>query len=105
DAERQGDFSGLGKAIRDPLSQQPFAGNLIPASRLNPVSQKFLSAYIPLPNAPNRVFTKSRKPGSEMDQYVGKIDWNRSDKDLLSARWLNTDQNVICDAVLEGFCR
>lgn len=105
DAERQGDFSGLGKVIRDPLNQQPFAGSKIPASRLNPVAQKFLSAYIPLPNAPNRVFTKSRKPGSSIDQYVGKIDWNRSDKDLLSARWLNTDQNVICDAVLEGFCR
>lgn len=52
---RQGDFSqllALSKpvAINDPLSGAPFPGNLIPASRLNPVSVKVQENYIPTPN-------------------------------------------------------
>jgi hypothetical protein len=49
-AMRRGDFSGLG-AIRDPLSDAPFANNQIPASRLNPQAQKLLE-FVPLPNSP-----------------------------------------------------
>jgi hypothetical protein len=60
-AMRNGDFSALlaqGIIIHDPLTaqtvgarvvRQPFAGNIIPASRLNPIAQKVLS-YYPLPN-------------------------------------------------------
>ena len=36
-AQRAGDFSG-GAAIRDPLTGQPFAGNIIPAARISPVA-------------------------------------------------------------------
>ena len=48
DQQRGGDFSALrdGKgnpvAIKDPVNGQPFPGNMIPASRLNPVFQNFL---------------------------------------------------------------
>ena len=34
---RQGNFSELATAIRDPLTGQPFPGNIIPTSRLSPV--------------------------------------------------------------------
>lgn len=47
---RSGDLSSLGATIIDPLTGKPFAGNQIPASRLNPVSQRLLAAYYPLPN-------------------------------------------------------
>lgn len=60
-AEREGDFSGAtvkqlvnGAAayvpvtVYDPLSGSPFPGNLIPQSRINPVSQALLQ-YFPLP--------------------------------------------------------
>jgi hypothetical protein len=63
-AMRNGDFSALlgqGIQIYDPLSgaistgttvvRQPFAGNIIPAGRINPVAQKILS-YYPDPNKP-----------------------------------------------------
>src|SRR5438067_9258053 len=49
-AQRAGDFSG-GAAIRDPLTGQPFAGNLIPPGRISPIAQKILDQYIPLPNS------------------------------------------------------
>ncbi len=54
-AERSGDFSGLtrnGQAviIRDPLTGQPFLGNVIPASRFDPVGAKLLN-YFPKPDS------------------------------------------------------
>ncbi|HET7694720.1 MAG TPA: carboxypeptidase regulatory-like domain-containing protein [Vicinamibacterales bacterium] len=54
-AERNGDFSGPAIAgctlptPNDPLTGQPFPGNRIPANRLSPAGQAFLSLY-PLPN-------------------------------------------------------
>ncbi len=60
---RSGDFSDfLNQArpvtIRDPLTGQPFPGNIIPANRINAVSQKTQDLFIPRPNsgAPNSTF-------------------------------------------------
>ncbi|MFN7936566.1 MAG: carboxypeptidase regulatory-like domain-containing protein [Bryobacteraceae bacterium] len=45
-AQRRGDFTG--RTIRDPNNgNQPFAGGLIPASRLDPVAQNVLKAFVP----------------------------------------------------------
>ena len=58
-AERQGDFSQALQSngpvqIFDPSTHQPFAGNIIPASLIDPISQKLLP-YFPLPNQPGLV--------------------------------------------------
>lgn len=47
---RAGDFSQVTSQIRDPLTGQPFAGNIIPTSRLHPMSLKILELYMPQPN-------------------------------------------------------
>ena len=52
-AERNGDFSQTlvnhaPVTIYDPLTHQPFPGNIIPASRINPAAQALLQ-YFPLP--------------------------------------------------------
>src|SRR5262249_22007908 len=44
----RGDFSTLGRPIRDPLSNQNFPGNVIPASRLDPLAVNFSRQYVPL---------------------------------------------------------
>ncbi len=49
-AMRAGDFSGSTIIVRDPLTGQPFPGNVIPANRIDPVAQKMLDFYYPLPN-------------------------------------------------------
>ena len=36
--------------VRDPLSGAPFAGNIVPASRLSPLSVKVNEKYLPAPN-------------------------------------------------------
>lgn len=57
-AERAGDFSATGETIYDPSSynaatgtRTPFAGNIIPSNRIDPVSQAFINLY-PAPNVP-----------------------------------------------------
>ncbi|HXJ42660.1 MAG TPA: carboxypeptidase regulatory-like domain-containing protein [Bryobacteraceae bacterium] len=79
---RNGDFSSL-KSLKDPLTQQLFPGNQIPASRISPVSAAFQKLFYPLPNtgAPNglvnNLFTLYPNPGKEnigdvrVDQYLG----------------------------------
>ncbi len=59
DAERAGDFSGAGTATKpvtifDPLNNAPFAGNIIPTSRLNPAAAwpaRLLSRSRPIPGS------------------------------------------------------
>src|SRR5260370_9675982 len=53
-AERDGNFSALSSVIYDPATlsggkKQPFAGNIIPKSSIDPVALASL-AYFPLPN-------------------------------------------------------
>ncbi|MGC4081293.1 MAG: hypothetical protein QM736_04050, partial [Vicinamibacterales bacterium] len=38
-------------AIRDPLTGQPFLGNVIPTGRLDPAALKLLNDFVPLPNS------------------------------------------------------
>ncbi len=95
--QRQGDFSetlnSAGQLIRiyDPFTtrpdparpgfflRDPFAGNRIPASRLNPVALA-MQKYYPKPNAPGRPFTAQQnlilqKAYPEpQNRYEGKVD-------------------------------
>ena len=52
DKFRQGDFSALlpGTVIKDPLTGQPFPGNVIPSNRLNPLSVRVQERFYPRPN-------------------------------------------------------
>jgi hypothetical protein len=52
-SERAGDFSFVqqaGFAIVDPLTKQPFSGNVIPRSRINPLGENLVNLY-PQPNS------------------------------------------------------
>lgn len=49
-AQRAGDFSATSTPIIDPVTGAPFAGNIIPSGRINPVSQSIIDQYMPLPN-------------------------------------------------------
>ena len=44
-AMRNGDFSALSAAIRDPLTGQPFAGNIIPANRITADGRAIANVY------------------------------------------------------------
>jgi hypothetical protein len=76
------------------LVRDPFPGNIIPASRIDPVAQTLLS-YYPKPNtAPtpglNPWTNNYETPAPLVDLYrnlLGKIDQNISSKDRLSLRY------------------
>ncbi|MEX2261184.1 MAG: TonB-dependent receptor [Bryobacteraceae bacterium] len=88
--QRQGDFSALPRQLTDPVSRQPVPGNIIPASRLNPVSRYFLD-FIPLPNGPAGQLTFPGFPVQQTEnQFMPKIDYITA-RHQLSGRYYFTD--------------
>jgi hypothetical protein len=105
--ERGGDFSQTldvsGKliAIKDPTTGQPFAGNVIPANRLNPSGQA-LMATLPLPNFLNRALSGGNYNYQIQEvlkdpkrSQLFRIDYNPGDRDRFYVRgktWLAQQQ-------------
>src|SRR5439155_6140601 len=67
--QRTGDLSAFRKTIRDPLNGgTPFPNGVIPANRLEPISQNILK-YYPLPNgAASGISNYGVSPTSLVDQ-------------------------------------
>lgn len=111
EGERQGDFSdtfisaaGPLRVIYDPFStrpnpalpgkylRDPFAGNIIPRNRVDPVAAD-INKYFPAPNRPgaagthlNNYAAQVPNPGP-MDRYDLKMDYNLRDGQRLSGRY------------------
>jgi len=121
-AMNTGDFSGYKNAsgaiipIYDPLTQcgqysnaacgtgtvqrQPFPGNIIPASRINPVSAKIVAfpMFSP-PNQPGQPFTqninysKNAASGGNNNQENGRFDYTANDKLRIFGRYSRWSSN------------
>ena len=87
-AERMGDFSGISNVIADPLTHQPFAGNIIPASRLNSAAQG-LQNFIPLPNQPGlrQNYAYSTSTHSVSDQLQIRLNQTVTKKDRVAVNF------------------
>jgi len=74
------------------VGRTPFAGNIIPASRLNPIALKIL-ALVPAPNEPFNPLAPANNyfallPFTKDTNFTdGKIDYNVSEKDRVSGRF------------------
>jgi len=111
--QRNGDFSktlqanGQPITIYDPLTttctgntctRTPFANNLIPANRIDPVAKKILE-FIPAPNQPGNAqgfFNHFNSPNARTDEYdlfTTRLDHNLSDNHKLSGRWLRNNRH------------
>ncbi len=96
-AERTGDFSAFLNAndpanslskrvvINDPLTGQPFPGNIIPLSRFDPAAIGTMK-FLPQIGGTGQVFYSSPLH-QNFNEWLGRIDHNISDKDRLSARY------------------
>jgi hypothetical protein len=111
-----GDFSGYRNAsnqiipVYDPLTQcgtgtnaacgastvqrEPFAGNIIPKSRIDPVSARIFGfPLIAAPNQPGQAFTHNfnyntlATQGGNNDQVNGRLDYNATEKIRLFTRY------------------
>lgn len=88
--QRRGDFSAFTGVVRDPLNNnQPFAGNIVPQARLNPVSVNLINTYMPLPNTAGSVNYSGVNSGVlDMDQGIVRIDEYLTSKDLLFGHYI-----------------
>ncbi len=84
--QRAGNFSLLGRALRDPLSGNPFEGNIIPASRINPVSRAILDTSLPDGGASGRISTIVATPSND-HQFMARGDHQFSQNNRLSVRY------------------
>ncbi len=101
--ERQGNFSassirGTAISVAPPETVTPqlpqgipFPSATIPASRLDPVAQRFASVFMPLPNSPGNIFAYNVSLPTEEDQVTIKFDHSLSDKQKLNFRMFFDD--------------
>lgn len=76
--ERAGNFAG-GPPLVDPFTGEPFAGNRIPAERIDPVGARIAAQY-PLPNRddPTANFVSSPRAEHDTLQLAARGDWRFS---------------------------
>ena len=74
---RRGDLSAFGTPIFDPLSGQPFAGNIIPSDRINPITRQVADIW-PLPNRSGLVdnYIENNVVEQEQDAFDIRSDVN-----------------------------
>ncbi len=104
--ERAGDFSrttnssGTPVIIYDPLTRQPFPGNVIPSNRINPVAANMLK-YLPLPdidvdNGTSNYNRTSLIKSTWTQEYTGKVEHKFTDKVSLTGFYLYNRSDEPC---------
>ena len=90
DAQIAGNFAG-GRTITDPITGQPYPGNVIPAAQIDPNAVKLIQTYFPRPTpgfsqgALN--YTSSEPDGTKYRSGLARVDYNITPNLLLFARW------------------
>ncbi len=99
--ETRGDFSAVSRVVRDPAAagRPPFPGNIVPASRFDPVGAK-IAAWYPAPNVAGRASRAANlyavnRTQTSSDGFVGRFDHNLSDTHRLYGRYGGTPINPI----------
>lgn len=93
-AERAGNFSTFPNPIIDPTTGTPFAGNIIPAARLDPVAQALLSV-IPEPNTGTNLHTSSPATEKDLNEFTIRVDHSLSPNNTLTARYHFNEGEIV----------
>ena len=105
-AMRTGDFSGAPVVIRDPANNnQPFPGNIIPASRLSNTARRLLEFY-PEPNIPGAGLSNNylalQNGSTDKDQFTGRLDFIENQKSFWFGRFSWTNELVLSPALKDN---
>lgn len=103
--ERRGEFTST---VRDPLTNQPFPGNVVPASRINGTSGQLLERFVPLPNTtdPRNNFLQQFGTPFDADQYTIRADHEIGPRDRFMARYFDSKSySFTASGRLPGFGR
>ncbi len=90
-AQRMGDFSG-GSTIVDPMTGEPFPGNVIPADRLSPIAVRLINDFMPLPNVGGR-YIVSPDVTDDRDQFGLRLDYRITDGQNVLLRVLRSSSD------------
>jgi outer membrane receptor protein involved in Fe transport len=95
DLERKGDFSRSTLLAIDPFTGRPYANNVIPQDRLNPVGVAIAALY-PLPNrsVANQNFVSSPALRDREDHFDARVDHRLGETDDLSFRYSFGDRGL-----------
>ncbi len=96
---RQGNFSEVSTPIRDPFTKQPFPGNVIPPSMLDPTALALLQ-YYPNPTGPGTAnnYQGPSTASTNDDQVLVRLDHNLGNKARLSLRY-NWEDSYVANAL------
>ncbi len=89
--QRSGDFSGLMKAVVDPLTGKQFPGNAIPADRISPIARNLLTK-VPFSTAVSGLLFYARPDQTRAHQGIAKVDYNRANH-LVSGSFFAVNYN------------
>ncbi len=103
---KRGDFSALGFPVIDPVTSEPFPGNVIPEPRIHPVARNLLS-LIPDPNRADedRNFVNNDPTVSDGDTVLLRVDYQISPQSKLVSSYQYSDEADVRIEDLPGFNR
>lgn len=99
---RTGNYSGTTTTIVDPTTSQPFPGNIIPSSRLDPTVQKLLP-YIPLPNSGSNILVYSPSGNLDDTQVLAKADYLLNAQNHIMVRYFRDENTQASAGTLPAF--
>lgn len=118
-AMRDGDYSALLAtdrsspttiAIYDWTTRTPFPGNILPKSRMHPLSSRFINEFVPLPIRPgiggilpNANYQSLDPQKTRTDQALTRIDYNLGSNDRLYGRYTFSDTTTLGPPVWPKF--
>jgi hypothetical protein len=83
----EGDFSALSRTIRDPLTGQPFAGNIIPPNRISNASRSFFP-FLLTANSPDGRFRAVAPVTDDTYQSTARVDHQITTGQRIYGRWV-----------------
>ena len=90
-AMRNGDFSGIRTALRNPATGEPFPNNQIPTSLFSQSAVEIANEWLPLPNpvgTDNPLTLRFEQPMDDDDhQYLTRVDHTFTDKHRMYGRF------------------
>ncbi len=98
-AEDRGDFSADSYIVKDPVTGTPFAGNVIPQSRLDPVGSK-LALFYPAPNVAGALsgkgnFNANDPATTTVNDYVARVDHTINEANRFFIRFLGEPSTTV----------
>ncbi len=88
DLQRAGNLSELPTTVYDPFTRQPFAGNIIPPNRIDPIARNVIALY-PHANRPGLAgnYLYNAPSREDQDQATIRLDHRLSARDQLMLRY------------------